>query len=154
MTAVLTAKPIVKNQYWVVTDGNKKVGNVMAEGTGYEVKLGTQSEFYTTTKDIEKTKKISFEPILKPNKNSYPPFAVFPTKGNKVFNSVLDIRRKLHLYTTSPKSKCYLAAGWFALKQTNEYSTILCPKYIFVQRYDYKGPFMTEEEAMASINTK
>jgi len=92
--------------------------------------------------------------IPKPNKNSYPPFAVFPTKGNKVFNSVLDIRRKLHLYTTSPKSKCYLAAGWFALKQTNEYSTILCPKYIFVQRYDYKGPFMTEEEAIASINTK
>ena len=154
MTAVLTAKPIVKNQYWVVTDGNKKVGNVIAEGTGYEVKLGTKSEFYTTTKDIEKTKKISFESINKPNKNSYPPFAVFPTKGNKVFNSVLDIRRKLHLYTTSPKSKCYLASGWFALKQTNEYSTILCPKYIFVQRYDYKGPFMTEEEAMASINTQ
>ena len=29
----LIAKPIIKNQYWVVTDGDKKVGNVIQEGS-------------------------------------------------------------------------------------------------------------------------
>ena len=27
----LVAKPIIKDQYWVVTDGEQKVGNVIAE---------------------------------------------------------------------------------------------------------------------------
>jgi len=148
----LIAKPIVKNQYWVITDGTKKVGNVVAESNGYEVKLGDVSEYYTTTKAIEEKKKIAFEQVSKQVKNSYPPFAVFPTKGTKIYNSVLDIRKRLHLYTTTPKSKCYLAAGWFGLKQGNEYVIVFCPKYIFVQRYDYIGPFKTEAEVNNSIN--
>jgi hypothetical protein len=43
-------------------------------------------------------------------------------------------------------------AGWFAMKQGSEFTTILCPKYIFIQRYDYHGPFKTEEEAKQQIN--
>ncbi len=148
----LVAKPIIKNQYWVVTDGDKKVGNVMAEGSGFDVKIGNNIEHYTTTKSIQKLKNIEFEKIEK-TKPSGPPFAVFPTDNNRIFNSVLDVRRKLHLYTTTPKSKCFHAAGWFALKQTTEFTTIFCPKYIFVQRYEYMGPYKSEAEAIASINS-
>jgi hypothetical protein len=48
----LIAKPIVKNQYWVVTDGEKKVGNVIADGSGYDVKIGNNITHYPTTKAI------------------------------------------------------------------------------------------------------
>lgn len=147
----LIAKPIIKGEYWVVTDGNKKVGNVVAEGNGFEVKLGNKTEHYTTTKAIEKIKNIQFTKIEK-NKPIDPPFAVFPTSKNRIYNSILDVKRKLHLYTTTPKSKCYLVAGWFAIKQGQEYTSIFCPKYIFVQRYPYFGPFKSEEEANSSIN--
>ena len=54
----LKAKPIVKNQYWVVTDGEKKVGNVVAEGNGYELKINGNSQYFTTTKAIEKNASI------------------------------------------------------------------------------------------------
>jgi hypothetical protein len=27
-----------------------------------------------------------------------------------------------------------------------------CPKYIFIQRYPYEGPFKTESEAKSKIN--
>lgn len=148
----LVAKPIIKNQYWVVTDGDKKVGNVVAEGSGFDVKIGNNIEHYNTTKAIQKLKHIEFEKIEK-SKISEPPFAIFPTDKNRIYNSVLDVKRKLHLYTTTPKSKCYHVAGWFALKQTNEYTPIFCPKYIFVQRYDYMGPFKSEAEAKESINS-
>ena len=30
---------------------------------------------------------------------------------------------------------------------------VFCPKYIFVQRYKYIGPFLTKEEAESLINT-
>lgn len=148
----LKAKPIVKGEYWVITDGSKKVGNVIAEGSGFDVKIGNNIEHYTTTKAIQKLKHIEFEKIEK-SKISEPPFAIFPTDKNRIYNSVLDVKRKLHLYTTTPKSKCYHVAGWFALKQTNEYTPIFCPKYIFVQRYDYMGPFKSEAEAKESINS-
>jgi hypothetical protein len=55
----LIAKPIVKNQYWVVTDGEKKVGNVIQEGSEYKVKLNNKTELYDSKKAIEKIKHIS-----------------------------------------------------------------------------------------------
>jgi hypothetical protein len=149
----LVAKPIIKNQYWVVTDGEKKVGNVIAEGSGFDVKIGNNIEHYNTTKAIEKTKQIEFEKAIKLKPTvAAPPFSVFPTTGSRTYNSVLDVKRKLHLFTKTEKSKCFHVAGWFAIKQGAEYSTILCPKYIFVQRYEYMGPFKSKEEANSSIN--
>ena len=79
------------------------------------------------------------------------PFKVYPTTG-KVFNSMLDIKRKLHLFTTDIKSKCYHAAGWFVIQQGSEKTTVFCPKYIFIERYPYQGPFKTEDEAKIMIN--
>lgn len=149
----LKAKPIIKNQYWVVTDGKKKVGNVIQEGSDYKVIINDTKEIYPSTKQIEKTRKIEFEKIESSNKSTFPAFAVYPTQNNRVYNNYYDVKRKLHIFTKTPKSKCYHVAGWFAIKQTDEYTTIFCPKYIFVQRYDYIGPFKTENEANSSINT-
>ena len=150
----LKAKPIVKNEYWVITDGNKKVGNVIAEGSGFDVKIGNNIEHYSTTKQIEKKVHIEFEKVNKQKKEeSNPPFAVYPTTGNRIYNSVLDIKRKLHLFTKTPKSKCFHVAGWFAIKQGSEYFTVFCPKYIFIQRYPYYGPYKTIDEAKNMINT-
>jgi hypothetical protein len=147
----LKAKPIVKNQYWVVTDGEKKVGNVVAEGNGYELKINGNSQYFTTTKAIEKNASIEFETLKKPV-NSENLFSEYPTPA-KIYNSLLDVKRKLHLFTKTAKSKCYHAAGWFSVQQNGEYEVIFCPKYIFVQRYAYHGPFKTENEAKNSINT-
>lgn len=141
----LVAKPIVKNQYWVVTDGKKKVGNVIAEGSEYTVKLDDKVEHYTSTKAISKIKQIEFEKDQKSGKH-IPPFAVYPTTSVKTYNNFYDVKRKLHIYTKTPKSKCYHAAGWFAIKQNEEFTKIFCPKYIFIQRYEYIGPFKTESE--------
>jgi hypothetical protein len=59
----------------------------------------------------------------------------------------------MHLFTTTPKSKCYYAAGWYVLKQGTESQIEFCPKYIFIQRYEYLGPYKTEDEAKNVINS-
>lgn len=147
----LIAKPIVKNQYWVVTDGKEKVGNVVANDSGYELKLNGNIEHFKNTKAIEKEVNIEFV-NLKKSDNTITPFGEFPTTG-KVFNSMLDIKRKLHLFTKTPKSKCYYAAGWFLINQGTEKISVFCPKYIFIQRYEYLGPFKTKIEAQSLINS-
>jgi hypothetical protein len=152
MTKILIAKPVVKNQFWIVTDGKEKVGNVLANGSGFEVKLNGNKSHYKNTTAIKRKTNIQFESVEKVNKSKHDlPFKVYPTT-DKVYNSMLDIKRKLHLFTTANKSKCYHAAGWFNIQQGSETETVFCPKYIFIQRYPYQGPFKTEYEAKSVIN--
>lgn len=146
----LIAKPIVKGEYWVVTDGDKKVGNVVADGTGFEVKLNGNTAHFKNTRAIEQQVNIEFV-NLKKSSNTENPFGEFPTT-EKVHNSILDIKRKLHLFTKTSKSKCYYAAGYFVINQGTEKIVIFCPKYIFIQRYEYLGPFKTKIEAQSLIN--
>ena len=60
----LIAKPIIQDQYWVVTDGEEKVGNVIADGTEYKVLLNGQNSRFKATDDITKTYKITFESLM------------------------------------------------------------------------------------------
>jgi hypothetical protein len=154
MTNNLIAKPVVNNQYWIVTDGKQKVGNVIADGTGFDVRIGNTITHYSSTRAISVKEKIEFVSNRKTINNPIlPTFSQYPTGCTKLYNSVLDIKRKLHLYTKTKKSKCLHAAGWFTIKQGAEYTTILAPKYIFIQRYKYFGPFMTKDEAENVINS-
>ena len=152
MTKTLIAKPVVKNQFWIVTDGKEKVGNVIADGSGFEVKLNGGVKHFKNTNAIKKQTHIEFQPLVKEKLKHEVPFNEYPTTS-KVFNSILDIKRKVHLYTKTPKSKCYYAAGWYVMNQGSEAEVEFCPKYIFIQRYGYKGPFKTESEAQAMINS-
>lgn len=145
----LIAKPIINGEYWVVTDGDKKVGNVIADGTGFEVKLNGNVSYFKTTNAIKKQAKIDFQSVEK--KKPVPPLSSFPTPS-KTYNNVLDIKRKLHIFTKTPKSKCYHAAGYFVLNQ-GEPQVVFCPKYIFVQRYQYSGPYKSETEALQALNS-
>lgn len=149
----LIAKPIIKDQYWVITDGEQKVGNVVADGSGLNLKIGNKNKRFDNIVDLKNKTKIEFQSTLKTNKTKIElPFANYPTPP-KIHNSILDIKRKLHLFTFTSKSKCYYAAGWFAVNQNGTYEKIFCPKYIFVQRYPYYGPYKTEEEADSQINS-
>lgn len=149
---VLVAKPIIKDQYWVVTDGEKKVGNVQANSVGYEVILNGNALQFNNTTDIQKKTKITFQPLKSNKTKAQVPYPEYPTTS-KIYNSIFDIKRKLHLFTKSSKSKCFYAAGWFVIGQNGQNEVIFCPKYIFIQRYDYQGPFKTESEANSLLNT-
>jgi len=148
----LIAKPIIKDQYWVVTDGEQKVGNVVAEGSGFNLKINGVSKHFETSTELKRKTRIQFQTLKTDRSKADLPFATYPTTG-KVYNSMLDIKRKLHLFTKTTKSKCYYAAGWFAINQNGEFEKVLCPKYIFVQRYPYHGPYKTEAEAENVINS-
>lgn len=152
MTGSLVAKPIIKDQYWVVTDGDKKVGNVIADSSGFEVKLNGTLFHYSKADEVQKNAKIKFEAPKLPSRPSGSPYPEFPTTA-RVYNSMLDVKRKLHLFTKSKKSKCYHAAGWFVIDQNGNKQIEFCPKYIFIRRYDYLGPFKTQQEAESFINT-
>jgi len=151
MSKPLIAKPVVKNQFWIVTDGKEKVGNVIADGSGFEVKLNGNKTHFKNTNSIKKQTNIQFQTVKVEKNKKEIPFNEYPTT-KKVYNSILDIKRKVHLFTKTQKSKCFHAAGWYVLYQGEEPTVTFCPKYIFIQRYEYVGPFKTEDEAKKLIN--
>lgn len=146
----LIAKPIVKNQLWVITDGVKKVGNIEANSnaTGFNVRIGNNINYFSSTMDIEQDIKLSFQKLEKPKLNTTVSFANWATGVSKPHNNFYDLKRKIHVYTKSPDSKCYYAAGYFNVELNGEWQTIAQPKYIFIQRYQYNGPFVTLQEAL------
>jgi hypothetical protein len=148
----LIAKPIIKNQYWVITDGTKKVGNVVASHNGFEVKIAGGNLHFASTEEVKKKTKIQFEPLKTNRTKPNLPYPEYPTSDN-IYNSILDIQRKLHLFTETADSKCYHAAGWFVVNHNGTNEVVFCPKYIFIQRYDYHGPFKTKSEADKMLNT-
>jgi hypothetical protein len=147
----LIAKPIVKDQFWIVTDGEKKVGNIAANNAGYGLQLNGNSLQFKNTTDIKKKAHIRFEPIKSNNSKPSLPYPEYPTTA-RTYNSMFDVKRGLHLYTKTKKSKCLHAAGWFLIDQNGVRQSIFCPKYIFIQRYPYQGPFKTESEVENLIN--
>jgi hypothetical protein len=151
MSADLVAKPVVKDQYWIVTDGNKKVGNIIANNSGYGVHLNGTIVQFKNTSEIKNSAKIKFQPLKTNNTKAEMPYPQYPTTP-RVYNSLFDIKRGLHIYTKTKKSKCYYAAGWFAIDQNGEKQILFCPKFIFIQRYSFAGPFKTKDEAAAQIN--
>lgn len=152
MSKPLIAKPVVKNQFWIVTDGTSKVGNVIADGSGFEVKLNGNKAHFKNTSAIKKQTSIEFQQTKVEKSKKEIPFNEYPTT-KKVYNSMLDIKRKIHLFTKTSKSKCYHAAGWYVMYQSEEPVVVFCPKYIFIQRYEYEGPYKTEDEAKNVINS-
>ena len=151
MTGTLIAKPIIKNQFWIVTDGEKKVGNIEANNAGYGMQLNGTFLQFNNTEEIKKQVQIEFDPLNPDKTKSEAILPEYPTTA-RVYNSMLDVKRGLHLFTKSKKSKCYHAAGWFSIEQNGSNEVVLCPKYIFIQRYPYSGPFKSEIDAYNEIN--
>lgn len=141
----LIAKPIVKNELWVVTNGQDKVGNVKYTGQCYSVTLGNRQCNFDTRQSINKLVAIEFQRPSARAQGYRPPYAVWPTTG-RTYNNMFDVKRRLHVYTKTKRSKCYYVAGWFGLLINDEWQKVFCPKYIFIQRYPYQGPFNTEQE--------
>lgn len=147
----LVAKPIVKNQFWIVTDGEKKVGNIEANNAGYGVQINGTFLQFNNADELKKNTRIRFESIANTISKPTHPYPEYPTT-KRVYNSILDIQRGLHLFTKTKKSKCLHAAGYFVINQNGVNVVQFCPKYIFIQRYQYEGPFKTESEANIKIN--
>ena len=145
---MIVAKPVIPNQFWILKDGDHKVGNIEAGADGFSVKIGNNTQHYKNINVIKQKIKIAFEPIAK----KIGPVVVenivhgFPTDGH-AYNAIYDVKHQVPLWTKEPRSKSWYSAGWYRVKQGRRWAVEFCPKLITLQRYPYQGPFYTEEQA-------
>jgi len=144
----LIAKPVIDRKYWILQEGNEKVGNVEACDGGFQVKINNQVQQYKTIKMVEQRVNVHFEPGIKVVKSRAETNLVhgYPVTG-RVYNPMWDVPKKLPVYTKTNKSKSWFAAGWYRVKKGRNWSVVQGPKLILLQRYPYAGPFYSKEEA-------
>jgi hypothetical protein len=142
----LVAKTIVNNKFWIVLDGPNKVGAITVDNNSYTLNLGAKRVEFSSAENINDFLKLEFQrPSTEPEKKNAL-YSAWPNTG-KTFNDMIDIQRRLHLFTKEQHSKCYYVSGWFRVKTHDHWETCFCPKYLYIQRYDYRGPFCTREQA-------
>lgn len=146
MTLIL-AKPVIKNQYWILKQGDEKIGNIEANDSGYTVKINNATQTFKTISMVKQRVGIAFEPM---------PARTVPRRtdsvhgypaGCRVFNPMYEVRQHLPLFTKSAKSKSWHAAGWYRIYQNRRWHQVQSPKLITLQRYPYQGPFHSQEQA-------
>jgi len=137
----MIAKPVVENKYWIIKDGDLKVGQIAKIKKGFKVTLGGTTTEARSLEVIREQHDLEFEVrVGSPKKNSFS-VSGYPTNAEP-FNPVYDLQKKLPLFVKEEKSKCWYAAGWFKVYQNNRVEWVLCPKLIVLQRYSHEGPFV------------
>ena len=143
----LIAKPIVKNKFWVVENDNVKVATIQAvEDGGFVYVENEQRCRYPTIKILSNIHNVTFDTSDKIKFDAaVDPLHGFPT-NHKPYNILWDVKHKFPVFTKSKKSKSYFCAGYYAVKFNDVWVKCFCPKLITVNRYPYKGPWISEAD--------
>jgi hypothetical protein len=143
----LIAKPVIDKQFWIIQDGDRKVGNIEACAGGYQVKIQNQVAQFKTIRMAAQRANIQFESAYskKTQKDSTNLVHGYPASG-RIHNPMWDVKMKLPIYTKTTKSKSWFAAGWYQIKKGRNWTQVQDPKLIVLQRYTYQGPFYSVEE--------
>lgn len=143
---MILAKPVIDQQYWILKQGDHKIGAVEADGDGYVVSMNTQRERYQTIPMVRNRANITFEPAAKTPKPDPCQVHGYDT-GCRAYNPVWNVQMRVPLFTRQPKSRSWQAAGWYLVKKHRTWQVMRNPKLILLERYPYQGPFHSQEAA-------
>jgi hypothetical protein len=143
---VITAKPVIANRYWILKQGEEKVGNIEATDSGFQVKVQDSVQQFKTIRMVRQRMKVEFENINHAPRHDPETVYGYPA-GCRAHNAMYQVQLGLPLFTKSAKSKSWYAAGWYLIWQGRRWQIVQSPKLITLQRYRFRGPFRSEEEA-------
>ena len=147
---MIVAKPVIPNQFWILKENDRKIGNIEANAQGFSVRINDNVTNYKTLSMLKQRVPMSFENAIVRSKPRVENFVHGYPTSDRPYNPVLDVRQQLPLYTQEPRSRSWFAAGWYRIQQHRRWEVVLSPKLILLQRYRFEGPFKTQEEAESS----
>lgn len=149
------AKPVIDGKFWIVEEGEKKVGvlKVTEQNKYVFSSKDTVTTFENKKKLVEQFGKNFF--IAKPKedkKEELKDVYDYPT-SKEPCNPMFDVKRHLPLFTKSEKSKSVYCAGYYIIKFNKGWVKSFCPKLITIERNPYEGPFKTELEMKQRLSS-
>ena len=150
----VTAKPVLKNKFWIVENEGVRVGTLSKEDDGFVMSSKSSVEIFKSENALKK--KFGKDFLIAKIKNNNETENLKEVHGystrTKPFNSMFDIQQKLPLFTKSEKSKSIYCAGYYLVKFNVNWLKSFCPKLITIERNEFMGPFKTEFEMKAALS--
>lgn len=147
---MIVAKPVIPDQYWILRQDDRKIGNIEAEAGVFKVKINNRTETFATLPTIKKKIGVDFVSVDCSTEPAPDQSVYGYSTTSTPYNAVYDVKHQVPLWTPEPRSRSWHAAGWYQVKQGRSWSVVHCPKLIVIQRYPYRGPFYTQEQAQAA----
>jgi hypothetical protein len=157
---MIKTKTILKDKFWILEDEGVRVGTLSIAEDKFMFSGPTGTKYFNSEHALKKTfgdgVMINEVPndinVVTQNNEVYG----YPTSTTP-YNPLLDVKRKLPLFTKSKKSKSLYCAGYYIIHFDKGWVKSFCPKLITVERYETKGPFKTDIEmrqALSKANAK
>jgi hypothetical protein len=150
---MIVAKAVIPNQYWILQQDDRKVGNIEAAADGFMVMINGSQQKFKDLRMIKRKVSIDFQNLQRSTKPGTACEVLgYPTDSTP-YNGVFDVPHQVPLYTREPRSKSWYAAGWYLISQGRSWRAEFCPKMIMLNRNRFLGPFHTQQEALAHEHT-
>lgn len=139
------AKTVIKNKFWVVEHNGEQVATIQTSPTGITFVKNEEREKFVSIKLLKTKYNITFASEKKSKKTSEISYEVngFPC-NHKPYNALLNVAKKLPVFTKTNTSKSFFCAGYYLVKFNSDYVQSYCPKLITLSRYEFLGPFRTK----------
>lgn len=148
------AKPVVDGKFWIVEDGDTKVGVLkLTEQKKYVFSSKNNVETYDNKRKLVEHfgKEFFISKQELPKQTEKQEVHGYPC-STVPQNPMYDVKRQLPLFTKSDKSKSIYCAGFYIIKFDKGWVKSFCPKLITIERYSYEGPFKSELEMKQRLN--
>ena len=143
---MITAKPVIDKNYWILTQGDTKVGAITSDGDGYTVTVRGSRQKFPDMRRLKTGLKIDLPAVPRAQRLNHTQVHGFDA-GCRAYNGMWHVQLRLPVFTKSVKSRSWYAAGWYAVQQARSWKIVRNPKLILLQRYRFQGPFHSREEA-------
>ena len=156
---MIKTKTILKDKFWILEDEGVRVGTLSISEDKFMFSGPQGTKYFDSERALKKTfgdgVDIDEVPVIEEVKEEKEAYG-YPT-STQPFNPMLDVKRKLPLFTKSRKSKSLYCAGYYIIHFDKGWVKSFCPKQITVERYETRGPFKTDIEmrqALSKANAK
>lgn len=148
---MLQAKPIVPNKFWIVEKNGQKVGTLRRD-KDFVLTVENKNARFPDEATLLARAKISFGNLVEVVEEPKRQHDVhgYPCKSEP-HNDIFDVKRKLPLYTKTPKSQSFYCAGYYIIKFDQGWVKSYCPKLITLGRNEYKGPYKDRLEMQEQL---
>jgi hypothetical protein len=157
MTVKFFAKPILDGRFWILESEGQKLGTICKqEDRRYMFSCENGTRIFDNQQHLQNSFNGEWmwgSAMSTPEATNLDPNNVYGYPCKFIpHNVVLDVERKLPLFSKSKKSKSLYCAGYYIIKFEKGWVRSYCPKLLTIESYPFKGPYKTVLEMKTELS--
>ena len=151
---MIKTKTILKDKFWIMEEDGVRVGTLSIADDKFMFSGPKGTQYFDSERALKKTfgKDVLINEVTVKEETSQDNDAYGYPTSTTPYNPMLDVQRKLPLFTKSEKSKSLYCAGYYIIHFDKGWVKSFCPKLITVERYETRGPFKTDIEMRQALS--